>query len=243
MRFGGTGFRIFAAIVFTIGYIVDLCRLFILCKSANKTKSAVVALILAGVMIIVNFAGIMTLANRNPAGLTYIWDGSAYVVTGYNGNGTSVAIPATHQGHPVRGISSNAFANNTRITSVSFGSNIQNIGNGAFKNCSGLTVITMPSSLRTIGAEAFYNCRNLSIIRLNNNGNLNSIGREAFAVAASGSAVSTVTISIPLGVSIGESAFAHRNGTLRCAPPTRPTTWHSSWSQNYLGTITWSASV
>lgn len=83
------------------------------------------------------------------------------ILVKYNGSGEDVAIPAT-----VEKIFSNAFLNNSQITTVNIPEGVFEIGDNAFDGCSQLQKIYFPSSLRYIGKGAFANCTELKELNL-----------------------------------------------------------------------------
>ncbi len=80
-------------------------------------------------------------------------------------------------------IGANAFANNTRITTIVLNEGITAIGNNAFLNMTSLVSVNMPSTLRTIGSYAFSGCTGLSSIHFQG-GVLTTISERAFANTA-----------------------------------------------------------
>jgi len=106
-------------------------------------------------------------------------------VSGYNGPDTVVVIPDTVGGVPVvelasyamdktritelilpptvKTIGTCAFADCTRLKSVSFSEGLMIIRDYAFENCSALTEISLPASLQTIGSNIFRGCS--SVVR------------------------------------------------------------------------------
>ena len=76
----------------------------------------------------------------------------------------SVKIPAQvkHQGktYQVVGIGSNAFANQSQMTSITIPTSVRSIAGDAFAN-SGLTSVTVPGDKVSIAANAFRNCTKL----------------------------------------------------------------------------------
>ena len=79
-------------------------------------------------------------------------NGGAITITGYNGPGGAVAIPATINGHPVTGITNEAFTQ-TNIASVSVPASVTSIGSQVFAVCFNLTAITVDPQNR------FYSSR------------------------------------------------------------------------------------
>lgn len=58
-------------------------------------------------------------------------------------------------------LSSYAFANCPKISSVAFNDTLLSVGSFCFKNCVSLVTARYPCSLREIGEGAFVGCRNL----------------------------------------------------------------------------------
>ena len=130
-------------------------------------------------------------------------DGSSYFVTGYTGIGNTVVIPHIYDGLSVAGINSNAFKNNTALSSVTIPNTVKTIGASAFEGCvslseitipdsvtsigasafskSGLTSITIPYSVETLGDSAFYNCPALKTASFAEGSKLERIGASTFA--------------------------------------------------------------
>ena len=79
---------------------------------------------------------------------------------------TTVIIPSTYNGLPVKVIEDNAFYNCTNITSISLPDSITHIGVSAFNNCTNLVNINIPESVIKIGEYAFYNCTKIKHIKL-----------------------------------------------------------------------------
>ena len=71
----------------------------------------------------------------------YTLSGNEAVITGYNGNSTSINIPSYVGGYKVTSIRSYAFEDST-MTSLTIPSTITSIGYGAFYNCQKLSSIT-----------------------------------------------------------------------------------------------------
>lgn len=80
--------------------------------------------------------------------------------------------------YKVTSIASNAFKNNTKITSVTIPSNIVKISDKAFYRCKKLKTVKMGKNVTTIGKQAFYNCIALKSITLEKK--VKKIGSKAF---------------------------------------------------------------
>ena len=113
------------------------------------------------------------------AQFTFTTNNGAITITGYSGtNGGVVKIPDTTNGFPVISIGTFAFANNTNVVSVAFGTNLMNIGNNAFYNCIYLTSVTFPNSVTNIDWSSFFSCTNLTSVLIP--GPVTNIGIQAF---------------------------------------------------------------
>lgn len=97
-------------------------------------------------------------------------------------------------------IESNAFQQNTTITSVEIMAGIKSIGHNAFANTY-ITSVSIPTSVASIGEYAFYSCSSLETAELGSG--ITSIGRFAFA-----DCYSLVFIALPNSVkTVGDRAF------------------------------------
>ncbi|OAV67948.1 hypothetical protein Barb6XT_01247 [Bacteroidales bacterium Barb6XT] len=97
-------------------------------------------------------------------------------------------------------IESNAFQQNTTITSVEIMDGIKSIGHNAFANTNIISV-SIPTSVASIGEYAFYGCSGLETAELGSG--VTSIGRFAFA-----DCFSLVFIALPNSVkTVGDRAF------------------------------------
>ena len=121
-----------------------------------------------------------------------IGDGTSSDGNGYIGEETQVVIPRTYKGKSVTRIGTNAFANNTTITSI-----------------------TIPETITAIyGANPFVNCVNLASIIVDENNTSFSDGGNRALLTASGTRIvsyankSGSSYTIPSAVKIiGEEAF------------------------------------
>ena len=111
-------------------------------------------------------------------------------------------------------ISSYAFYNCIKLTSVVIGDSITSIGDDAFYSCSSLTSIEIPDSVTYIGNSAFGRCTRLTSIKVSENnanyknidGNLYTKDGTVFIQYAIGKTNSSFTIPDSV-TSIGDDAF------------------------------------
>lgn len=79
----------------------------------------------------------------------------AYTVSKFKGTDKIVSVPAEYNGVKITQIGSNAFKNNSTITTVNLTDNILVIGDYAFYNCTKLKEVNIPTKLEVIGEGAF----------------------------------------------------------------------------------------
>ena len=128
-------------------------------------------------------------------------DEEGYVIVGYEGPAKDVVIPKVYRGFSVVGISDKAFADISKLESVSIPESVRYIGNSAFSGCVNIKCIEIPDSVTSIGVSAFYGCSSLRSITLPNG--VASIGDFAFWGCSS-----LTSIMIPKGVmQIGDAVF------------------------------------
>jgi hypothetical protein len=100
-------------------------------------------------------------------------------------------------------ISDYAFYDCVNLISITIPSSVTTIGSYAFEYCNSLISITIPSSVTTIGDCAFYRCPNLVTLNFESDGQLTTIGEQAFYCCG------LISITIPSSITtIGCGAFA-----------------------------------
>lgn len=97
--------------------------------------------------------------------------GDTYTVIGIGTEGlaslswiTEIILPSTF-----KYIKDEAFANCTKLSTISIQDGVTSIGNYAFSNCYNLNSITLPNSVATIGENVFSYCIGLTSVSLSNN--------------------------------------------------------------------------
>lgn len=91
---------------------------------------------------------------------------------------SNIIIPDTIQDLPVYMIASNAFANQTAITSVTMTNNIIEIGESAFNGCVNLQSVSLSKNLEICGSDAFADCDNIKAVTIP--GSLYSVSSNMF---------------------------------------------------------------
>ena len=124
-------------------------------------------------------------------------------ITEYMGKNSSVNIPSSVGGYPVREIGIRAFYNDTNIINVTIPEGVIHIGVHAFMGCNHLKSISIPDSVSQIDFQAFCQCESLKSVDLPNS--LTEISGSLFEYCPS-----LESVSIPDGVTrIGASAFSY----------------------------------
>lgn len=134
------------------------------------SAAAVTAICLSGISVTAN-------VEEN----NFIMSGS--YISGYEGDGGDIVIPAD-----ISGISDLTFSSNTAITSVTFEGDIENIGGLAFLGCTSLEKVTFAGDVASadgsgeggIQYNAFMGCRSLKTVEFAENSRVDAIGRAVF---------------------------------------------------------------
>jgi len=116
--------------------------------------------------------GKVTVSGSTGSGISgdfrYYANVSTISITGYQGDGGAVTIPAQIDGRPVTVIDRQAFYNCIDMVSVTIPNSVTEIGIMAFEGCTGLTNVTIPASVTSIGNSAFFGCTGLTSITIPN---------------------------------------------------------------------------
>jgi len=119
-------------------------------------KTAIILMIL---MILLLPSAIIRAEALNAGDYTYeILENGTAEITGFQGEGTDIEIPAMIDDLPVTSIGHNAFAYKNALKSVSIPEGVISIGDHAFAESPAIESIRMPESLVRIGNGAFQGC-------------------------------------------------------------------------------------
>jgi hypothetical protein len=133
---------------------------------------------------------------------TYLITNNTITITGYNGPGGQVAIPATMLGLPVTAIGGSGLANQSALTSVTIPNGVVVLGAGVFSSEIGLTNVLLPNSLASIEDSAFNSCTALTSVVIPDS--VTNVGYSAF-----GSCSSLANLKIGIHVTfLGTLAFS-----------------------------------
>ena len=114
---------------------------------------------------------------------------------------TVSAFKTSIEGLPVLGLSTYAFSECKKLTSVTIPNGVISISDYAFADCTNLTSVTIPDSVTSIGYAVFSGCSALTSITISDG--VTEIGDSMFS-----NCTSLTSITIPDSVtSIGSSAF------------------------------------
>ena len=97
-------------------------------------------------------------------------DNASYSVIGlfHETGAIRIEVPETHEGLPVTGISSSAFASSAYLESVFLPDSITHIGNNAFDGCAILKSVELSKNIVYVGELAFEGCDSLELKEYDN---------------------------------------------------------------------------
>ena len=100
----------------------------------------------------------------NTSDYVYYLENDSAIIVEYTGKNTSVSVPNSLDGHPVRGLDRGAFSNRYDITSVKLPLYLEYIGERAFENCCNMEWLRICRNLDSIEDFALAQCSNLSYV-------------------------------------------------------------------------------
>jgi hypothetical protein len=89
---------------------------------------------------------------------TIVTNSGAIIITGYTGTDGSVIIPASTNGYPITGITTNVFLDDTYVTNLVVPAGVGYIGTNSFAHCANLSSITVPGAMTnesSLGGKPF----------------------------------------------------------------------------------------
>ena len=97
-------------------------------------------------------------------------DNASYTVIGlfHETGAIRIEIPEKHDGYPVTGIASSAFASSAHLESVTMPDTVTHIGNNAFDGCPKLKSIELSENVVFVGELAFEACDELELNQYDN---------------------------------------------------------------------------
>lgn len=155
---------------------------------------------------------------------SYKVNGKAVTITKYNGNLTSVSIPATIDGKPVTVIGKEVFKGNKKLQKVTIGKNVTTIERDAFEKCTKLNKVTFSKSVKQINRYAFAECKKLTSVTLPanltklNEGVFNNTGLKSIKITKKIKAINPIALEIDslkkITVAKNNTKFSDKAGVL-----------------------------
>ncbi len=102
-------------------------------------------------------------------------------ITDYTGTATTLTIPTTLGGYPVKHILGGAFQGNTTLQYVKISEGVEKIYARAFMGCTSLNTVSLPSTLKEINDNAFKNTALGDIVIP---ANVEKLGTNAFGTSS-----------------------------------------------------------
>ena len=155
---------------------------------------------------------------------SYKVNGKAVTITKYNGNSTSVSIPATIDGKPVTVIGKEVFKGNKKLQKATIGKNVTTIERDAFEKCTKLNKVTFSKSVKQINRYAFAECKKLTSVTLPanltklNEGVFNNTGLKSIKITKKIKAINPIALEIDslkkITVAKNNTKFSDKAGVL-----------------------------
>lgn len=92
--------------------------------------------------------------------------GELCFLKGFEGELTTLDVPAKVEGHRVTDINKNCFSDNASLATIHLPEGLIGISSKAFMNCTGIESIKIPDTLEYIGWNAFAGCSKLAYVVL-----------------------------------------------------------------------------
>lgn len=154
--------------------------------------------------------------------VVFVEDGNAAVTANPDFEGDLVipeSIPYGDKEYDVTIIQAMAFRNNTKLTSVKFGSKVNRIGQQAFYGCEGLTEIEIPETVQSVAQAAFMYCSNLKTAVVKNE---NAFADECGSMFSDCIALENVELPLEMPA-IGDRMFYNCKSLKRIGIPEKVT--------------------
>ncbi len=155
---------------------------------------------------------------------SYKVNGKAVTITKYNGNSTSVSIPATIDGKPVTVIGKEVFKGNKKLQKATIGKNVTTIERDAFEKCTKLNKVAFSKSVIQINRYAFAECKKLTSVTLPanltklNEGVFNNTGLKTIKITKKIKAINPIALEIDslkkITVAKNNTKFSDKAGVL-----------------------------
>ncbi len=145
-------------------------------------------------------------------------DTNTIAITGYNGSGGEVVIPAVIEGRTVTAIGQSAFQSRPELTGVTIPASVASIGDGAFCNCANLAAIAVEdgnSAYSSLDGVLFNKDRTMLIQYPGGKAGSYTIpdGVTCFGIEAFGGCTRLTSVIVPGGVTnMGTFAFVGCTG-------------------------------
>ena len=176
-------------------------------KTMPRRIPQLVGVSLVGAALIILFVTVYP--RVSPDLLIHEIDADAVTITGcQKGASGKLVIPQAIEDKPVTRIGAAAFANCTKLTTVTIPDGVTSIGTKAFEKCYSLREVTIPASVTSIGAGAFYYCEDLVTITIPDG--VTSIEEKTYSMCLK---LTSVTF-LGDAPKVAENAFQHSSSVI-----------------------------